>query len=378
MSAASIEDPAFSLLYCEEPFQDFDVPMLQSYWAPLITEYIDLLESKEQVYFPDCSAFTRQRDVTVQMRTILIDWLMDLSTKFFLKRETVYLAISHIDRLISLKNINRSDLQLLSLICLHLACKSNEVKIPKLNALFSSSHLSLPSVPLQKLETQILKTLSWKIFPLTSIEFLNVLLVEWDLFVSISFNQYIFYTSSLQHDKIRQQDLLNKRLITFKQENTYSYKRFREIVQVLDACAMEFGFYKHKTWKMVASLLYVIGNRCFFNTSYELFWWNSLMLDGEPQTQSEILGVQMVHKLMEHFLFKIFRIFSLDPLTESLNYLSRFIEFEYSYNLPSICKVQTNVQESYENFLSYQTYSPSNKLFILKNPFKPGQEEQIY
>jgi hypothetical protein len=378
MSDGSIEDLSYTLLYCKESFQDFEVPIVQSYWVPLITEYIDLLESKEQVYFPDCNAFTRQKDVTLQMRTILIDWLMDLSTKFFLKRETVYLSISHIDRLISLKNINRSDLQLLSLICLHLACKSNEVKIPKLNALFKSSHLSLPSVPLQKLETQILKTLSWKIYPLTSIEFLNVLLVEWDIFISISFNQYIFYISNLQHDKIKQQDLLNKRLITFKQENTYSYKRFREIVQVLDACILEFGFYKQKTWKMVASLLYVIGNRCFFNTSYELFWWNSLVLNSEYQNQSEILGVEMVHKLMESFLCKIFKIFSLDPLTESLNYLSRFIEFEYSYNLPSICKVQSNIQESYENFLSYQTHSLSNKLFILRNPYKSGQEEHNY
>lgn len=370
-------DPAISLLYCSELFEDTPSPKPDTYWVPIITEYIDLLETKEQVYFPDCNAFTRQKDVTMQMRTILIDWLIELSTKFFLKRETVYLAISHIDRLISLKSLGRGDLQLVSVICLHLACKSNEVTIPKMNVLLKSSHISRPLINMQRLETQILKILGWQIYPLTSIEFLNVLLVEWDNFISNSFHQYIFYVSNLQQDKIRQQDLLNKRLITFKQENTYAYKRFREIVQVLDACITEFSFYQHKTWKIVAGLLYVISNRCFFNTNYELFWWNSFVLGRESQERDEVLGVELVHLLMEQFFCRIFRIFSLDPLTESLKYLSRFIEFEFSYELPRVCEVKINVQENYENFLSYQTYSPTNKLFILRNPHKSGQEPLV-
>jgi cyclin A len=54
-----------------------------------------------------------QRGVTSNMRGILIDWLVEVADEYKLLPETLHLAVSYIDRFLSLNVINRSNLQLL-------------------------------------------------------------------------------------------------------------------------------------------------------------------------------------------------------------------------------------------------------------------------
>jgi len=45
------------------------------------------------------------------MRTILIDWMIEVCTEFTLKRETFYYALNYVDRYLSIKrNIRKQDL----------------------------------------------------------------------------------------------------------------------------------------------------------------------------------------------------------------------------------------------------------------------------
>ena len=54
-----------------------------------------------------------QKDVTVNMRGVLIDWLVEVSEEYSLLPESLYLTISYIDRYLSLNVLNRQRLQLL-------------------------------------------------------------------------------------------------------------------------------------------------------------------------------------------------------------------------------------------------------------------------
>ena len=363
MSFPSPPDQESPLLLCLESFQDSSPPHLPGSWAPLIPEYLNLLKSQDPAYSPDVLAFTRQKDLTVQIRATLVDWLMELSSKFFLKRETVYLAISHLDRLASRSKLSRADLQLLGVTCLHLASKSEEVTIPKLCHLLKAANVGRSSEIVLKLESWVLKSLDWQMYPVTYVHFMNTLLVEWDIYISSLYRSYILYVNALSGDRLRQQDLLNKRLITFKQENTYSYRRFREVMQVLDACMLDFGVYQFEDWKLAAGVLYVACNKSFFSTGYELLWWNSLVFGLEGRGG---LMVEQVHLLLERFLCAVFKLCSLDGLTACLGHLSKFVELQFEYELPVICKVMPNVQENYENFLGFQTYCKHNKVFVSK------------
>lgn len=62
-----------------------------------------------------------QDDVLPHMREILIDWLAEVTEEYKLSSDTSFLAVSCIDRYLSLKAIRRSKLQLLGVSCLLIA-----------------------------------------------------------------------------------------------------------------------------------------------------------------------------------------------------------------------------------------------------------------
>lgn len=54
-----------------------------------------------------------QKDVSHNMRGILVDWLVEVAEEYKLASDTLYLTISYIDRFLSSKALNRQRLQLL-------------------------------------------------------------------------------------------------------------------------------------------------------------------------------------------------------------------------------------------------------------------------
>lgn len=54
-----------------------------------------------------------QKDVTANMRGVLVDWLVEVAEEYKLCPETLFLSISYIDRFLSSKTVTRQRLQLL-------------------------------------------------------------------------------------------------------------------------------------------------------------------------------------------------------------------------------------------------------------------------
>ena len=71
-----------------------------------------------------------QKDITVAMRAILVDWLVEVSDEFKLQPETFYLAVSYTDRYLSREAVPRSKLQLVGATCMFLAAKYEEIYPP--------------------------------------------------------------------------------------------------------------------------------------------------------------------------------------------------------------------------------------------------------
>lgn len=70
--------------------------------------------------------FNTQPDINVKMRSILIDWLIDVHRRFELMPETLYLTINIVDRYLSMKIVSRRELQLVGMSSMLLACKYEE------------------------------------------------------------------------------------------------------------------------------------------------------------------------------------------------------------------------------------------------------------
>ena len=74
---------------------------------------------------------TVQDDITEKMRTVLMDWLVEVHLKFKLGCSTLYITLNIIDRYLSKEKIMRKKLQLLGVSSMLIACKFEEIYAPE-------------------------------------------------------------------------------------------------------------------------------------------------------------------------------------------------------------------------------------------------------
>lgn len=65
----------------------------------------------------------KQQDISPMMRTILVDWLIEVQENFELFHETLYLGVKLVDIYLSRKQVAREFLQLVGATCLLIASK---------------------------------------------------------------------------------------------------------------------------------------------------------------------------------------------------------------------------------------------------------------
>jgi cyclin B len=76
-----------------------------------------------------------QPHINEKMRSILVDWLIEVHLKFKLVPDTLYLTVNLIDRYLERKEVSRAKLQLIGVSCLLLASKYEEIYPPELRDL---------------------------------------------------------------------------------------------------------------------------------------------------------------------------------------------------------------------------------------------------
>ena len=66
------------------------------------------------------------------MRTVLVDWLIEVHLKFKLLPETLYLTVNLIDRDLALESVSRKRLQLVGVTAMLIASKYEEIYPPEI------------------------------------------------------------------------------------------------------------------------------------------------------------------------------------------------------------------------------------------------------
>lgn len=74
-----------------------------------------------------------QPDLNSKMREILVDWLLNVHSRFNLLPETMFLAVIILDRFLEKQPINRTKLQLAGCAALLLASKYEEISCPQVS-----------------------------------------------------------------------------------------------------------------------------------------------------------------------------------------------------------------------------------------------------
>ncbi|XP_031480763.1 cyclin-A3-1-like [Nymphaea colorata] len=98
---------------------------------PYASDIYEFLRSSEVKRRPSSNYMESvQNDITANMRSILVDWLVEVAEEYKLVADTLYLTISYVDRFLSANALNRQKLQLLGVSCMLIASKYEEISPP--------------------------------------------------------------------------------------------------------------------------------------------------------------------------------------------------------------------------------------------------------
>lgn len=130
-------------------------------------------KKNELKYLPDPAYMEmNQPTLTVRMRAVLIDWLVDVHRTFKLKPETFFLTINIVDRFLGIREISKTKLQLVGVTALVIACKYEEIHFPDLGEFEKLCSYSFKRSDLLATERAILAALDFNVTVVTPHPFL--------------------------------------------------------------------------------------------------------------------------------------------------------------------------------------------------------------
>lgn len=103
-----------------------------------------------------------QKGVTVTMRGVLVDWLVEAAEEYKLGPDTLYLTISYIDRFLSLNAVSRQRLQLLGVASMLIASKYEEIKPPHVDDLCYITDNTYTKEQVVMMEADVLNSLNFE------------------------------------------------------------------------------------------------------------------------------------------------------------------------------------------------------------------------
>ncbi|KAJ5665967.1 uncharacterized protein N7477_008415 [Penicillium maclennaniae] len=143
--------------------EDLDDPLMA---AEYVVEIFDYLKDLELVTMPNPQYIEHQHDLEWKMRGILVDWLIEVHTRFRLLPETLFLAVNIIDRFLSAEIVALDRLQLVGVTAMFIASKYEEVLSPHVANFSHVADETFSDKEILDAERHVLQTLEYNMsFP---------------------------------------------------------------------------------------------------------------------------------------------------------------------------------------------------------------------
>ena len=184
MKPIKIEDKYEGMYFKKVENENIQIPIeyIDSIYYNLLLEEEIGIESKAEYNY-----MKNQNEINEQMRSILIDWIIDVHHKFNFTDETLFMTTSIIDRFLTCKKITRSKLQLLGVTALMISCKHEEIDLPKADDFIYITDNAYNREQVFKMENDILHTLNFSLLFPSPIKFFEL------LSYNFKFNKKQFY-----------------------------------------------------------------------------------------------------------------------------------------------------------------------------------------
>lgn len=141
-------------------FRDIDNPVLCTSYVNDMYKLFNIMERQAAV---DSNYMSSQKFLNASMRSILVDWLVEVHLKFKLVPETLYLAVNLVDRFLEKKEVKRTKLQLVGVAALLLASKYEEIYAPEIRDLVCITDRAYSKQEIVQMESDIVKTLEYNL-----------------------------------------------------------------------------------------------------------------------------------------------------------------------------------------------------------------------
>lgn len=144
--------------------ENWDDPIQVSHYTMDIFNY---LKSRE-IDFQIEKYMQKQPHLTAWMRTLLVDWMVEVQETFELNHETLYLAVKIVDMYLSKVQVHKEKLQLVGAAALFLACKYDERTPPLIDDFLYICDGAYVQLELTRMEMHVFKTIGYDLgFPLS-------------------------------------------------------------------------------------------------------------------------------------------------------------------------------------------------------------------
>ena len=118
---------------------------------------------REKTMVRDANYLSNHTEVTEKMRTILVDWMVDVHLKFKLHEETFFLAVDLVDRYLMTTKVPRLQLQLVGITCILLAAKYEEIWPPEVKDCIHVSANTYTRDDILRMERAVTAALQFKL-----------------------------------------------------------------------------------------------------------------------------------------------------------------------------------------------------------------------
>ncbi|OMJ89348.1 hypothetical protein SteCoe_8553 [Stentor coeruleus] len=145
-------------------------PQLIDYYSDEIYQHLKSIESLHHAKF---GFMKNQLDLTEKMRSILLDWLVEIHHKFKLTTETLFLTVNLIDRYLEKVPISKSRLQLIGVSAFLIASKYEDIYPPEIKDLVYITDNAFTKKEILQMEIEILKKLEYNITVPSAFRFLE-------------------------------------------------------------------------------------------------------------------------------------------------------------------------------------------------------------
>ncbi|KAG6615658.1 Cyclin-like protein [Phytophthora cinnamomi] len=153
---------------------DAPSPTTSSHHAKLVRELDAYYRKHETKYLPEADYIgTVQLDINEKMRTILVDWLVEVGEEYELDSLTFHKAVNLVDRCLRKIKITRKQFQLLGCACMMIAAKFEEVYGPNVEEFVYISDQTYTAEEMLDMEAKVLNALEYRVASTTCYGFMH-------------------------------------------------------------------------------------------------------------------------------------------------------------------------------------------------------------